>query len=133
LHQISVQFTSFNLKLESQLKELQEKTTKVASLEEDILTKKTQILNLQSIKNYQAEQINKLNLEIVDFKDKVVSLESNIRGKLEFIGRLTCDAEMMSKDVESKAAQVVLLETEAREKTDQIAQIQNELITDKNL
>jgi len=121
------------MKLESQYKEIKEKTAKIASLEEDVVAKKTQVSYLQSTKECQTIKINQLNRKIEDFQDKVTRLEAEICGKLKDITKLTSDAEKKSQVVDRKAAEIISLETKVKAKNDQIAKIENKLISDKNL
>merc|ERR1719447_803356 len=62
------------MKLKSHCDELKEKTEKIASLEEDILTKKSQVSCLQLTNESKTEMIVELNEKIKDFEDRVISL-----------------------------------------------------------
>jgi len=129
----SLSINGLKMKVEAQCEELRAKTTKIASLEVDILTKKMQVSCLQSTNESQTEEIVKLKHTIEFFEDKVSCLDADISDKSRNIARLKCKDKMISQDVEHKTAQVLSLTSEVKKRTDWIAYLEVEHKMEKSL
>jgi len=105
------------MKVEAQCDELEAKTTKIARLEFDILTKKMQVRCLQSTTESQSEEIVKLKHSSEVFEDKVICLDADVSEKSRDVARLQNETKMISQDIKNKTAQVVSLRTEVKNKT----------------
>jgi len=105
------------MKVEARCDELEAKTTKIARLEFDILTKKMQVRCLQSTTESQSEEIVKLKHTSEVFEDKVNCLDADVSEKSGDIARLQNETKMISQDIKNKTAQVLSLRTEVKNKT----------------
>jgi len=95
------------IKVQSQRVELLEKTSKLASLEVENVTKKMQLCCLQSTNDEQASTIVDFIQKIKDLEDEVSLLNGDVSEKNIEVARLTSEAGNKPQDLERKTDQVL--------------------------
>jgi len=93
------------IKVQSQRVELLEKTTKLASLEVENVTKKMQLCCLQSTNDAQASTIADFIQKIKDLEDEVAMLNGDVSEKNIEVARLISEAGNKPQDLEPKTDQ----------------------------
>jgi len=111
------------IKVQFQRGDLQAKTTKLASLQVENLTKKMQFCCLQSKSDTQAMTIVDLEHKITDLEDQVASLNGVIRKKNIEVARLISEAENRSQDLQTTTSEVLSWTTDEMDQNDQFAHL----------
>jgi len=115
------------MKVQSQRGELKEKTTKLANLEVENLTKKMQVCCLQSTNDTLTMMIDDLKQKIKDLEEQVAILNDDISKKNIEVARLLCEAENRPQHLETKTAQVLSLTADFMDKNDQSAELKDSI------